>query len=207
MSERSESFGQGYKLTPIDRFGTWLSRRKLLAIIGDVGGKTLADVGCGYDVRFGRSLLGKLGRLVAVDVSINPEVLAFDDVVGVVGLLPESLTAIETDSCDVIVLNSVLEHLDEPRATLTELRRMLRPGGLVFVNVPTWLGKIALETSAFRLHLSPAEEIEDHRRYYNRHELWVALREVGFAPSRIKVRTHKFGLNVYAVATTSAGVE
>jgi SAM-dependent methyltransferase len=202
---REASFGEGYRLTAVDRFGTWLSQRRLLRVFGDVRSRVVADVGCGYDARFGMSLMGEIKQLIAVDVSLSETVCSYPRVTGLVGALPDVLCQIPTGSIDRTVMNSVLEHLDEPIETLRELRRITqRSGGVVFVNVPTWLGKRALEMSAFKLGLSPVAEIEDHRRYYSRRELWMALRDAGFMPSEIKVRSHKFGLNVYGVGRLSS---
>jgi Methyltransferase domain len=197
---RAASFGEDYRLTVVDRFGTWLSRRRLRAVLGNVRSSVVADIGCGYEARFGMSLMGDVARLIAVDVSLSTAVCSYPRVTGLVGPLPQVLGQIPTGTVRHVVMNSVLEHLDEPIETLRELRRIADPTcGVVFVNVPTWLGKRALETSAFKLGLSPASEIEDHRRYYSKRELWMALREAGFMPSEIKVRTHKFGLNAYGV--------
>ena len=173
-----------------------------MKVLGRLDHKTLVDIGCGYDARFGVGLLPRLDRLIAVDVSLNSELVALPKVTGIVGLLPDALAQLGDHSVDYVVLNSVLEHLDQPIETLSEIRRIVRPnGGIVFVNVPTWLGKVALETSAFRLKLSPALEIDDHRRYYSARQLWQSLRDAGFMPSELKVRRHKFGLNAYAVGT------
>ena len=197
---RASSFGEGYRLSYVDRFGTWLSTRRLRSVLGDVRGATIADIGCGYDARFGMSMIEEAAGLIAVDVSLSPTVRDHPQVGAIVGRLPAALEQIATGSVRCVVMNSVLEHLDEPIETLRELRRIAEPTkGVVFVNVPTWLGKRALETSAFRLGLSPAAEIDDHRRYYSKRELWTSLRMAGFLPSEIVVRSHKFGLNVYGV--------
>lgn len=197
---RSVSFGEGYRLSHVDRLGTWLSSRRVKSVLGDVRDTTVADVGCGYDARFGMSLIDEVASLFAVDVSLNGSVGAHPRVTPIIGQLPGALGQIATGSVQCVVMNSVLEHLDEPIETLRELRRIAEPTkGVVFVNVPTWLGKRALETSAFRLGLSPVAEIDDHRRYYSKRELWTSLRSAGFLPSEITVRSHKFGLNVYGV--------
>jgi SAM-dependent methyltransferase len=197
---RAASFGEGYRLTVVDRFGTWLSQRRLRSVLGDVRSSVVADIGCGYDARFGMSLMDDVARLIAVDVSLSEAVCSYPRVTGLVGPLPDVLMQVPSGSVRHVVMNSVLEHLDQPIETLCELRRIAEPaGGVVFVNVPTWMGKRALETSAFKFGLSPASEIEDHRRYYSKRELWMALRRAGFMPSEIKVRTHKFGLNAYGV--------
>ena len=62
---------------------------------------------------------------------------------------------------------SVVEHLWEPDLSLRAFRRLLRPGGVCAINVPSWRGKRALEFSAFKLGLSPAEEMDDHKTYYD----------------------------------------
>ncbi len=80
---------------------------------------------------------------------------------------------------------------------------MLAPGGVLIVNVPTWAGKTFLELSAFRLGLSPAGEMDDHRTYYGRRDLWPLLVRAGFRPSRIRLVYHKLGLNLFARATAS----
>lgn len=40
------------------------------------------------------------------------------------------------NSFDVVLLTQVLEHLPEPRAVLTELARVLRPGGRLWLSTP-----------------------------------------------------------------------
>ncbi len=43
---------------------------------------------------------------------------------------------VEDDRYDVVLLSQVLEHLPEPIAVLTELRRVLKPGGRIFASAP-----------------------------------------------------------------------
>jgi hypothetical protein len=98
-------------------------------------------------------------------------------------------------------LISVLEHLRAPGAVLGSVFQLLRPGGVLLVNVPTWRGKALLEFSAFRLGLSPRIEMDDHKMYYDKRDLWPLLVRAGFRPSQIALRYHKFGLNLFASAT------
>jgi len=49
---------------------------------------------------------------------------------------PAELLATANERFDLIILSHVLEHLPEPFALLTLLRRSLSPGGLLFVEVP-----------------------------------------------------------------------
>jgi SAM-dependent methyltransferase len=93
---------------------------------------------------------------------------------------------------------SVLEHLWDPLGALKELRRLLAPGGVCLVNVPSWKGKRYLELAAFKLGVSPASEMDDHKMYYDVRDLWPLLVQAGFQPSRISCFSHKFGLNTFA---------
>jgi SAM-dependent methyltransferase len=115
------------------------------------------------------------------------------------------LAGLPDRSLDVILCMSVLEHLWEPGQALSHFRRLLRPGGVCAVNVPSWAGKRALEFSAFRLGLSPASEMDDHKRYYDPRDLWPLLVAAGFIPHGIRCFRHKFGLNTFAVCKVDPG--
>lgn len=201
MNRRTHSFGENFSATLIDRFGIWLSTRQIRKILKSSDCNSVADVGCGYEANLLPVLLSSVEQITLVDISVNPDCGENPNVVVYNGYLPEILSSVRDDSIDLIIMNSVLEHLDEPVSTVRELHRVLSPNGVLFINVPSWIGKRALEFSAFRLGLSPREEMEDHRRYYNNQQLWLEIRKAGFSPSLIKVKRHKFGLNVYCIAT------
>ena len=112
--------------------------------------------------------------------------------------MPESLVDVESGSLDIVMCTSVLEHLRRPLDTIREFHRLLAPGGTCLINVPNWLGKRLLELSAFRLGLSPADSIDDHKRYYDPRDLWPLLVDAGFRPRNIRCFRHKFGLNTFA---------
>jgi hypothetical protein len=76
---------------------------------------------------------------------------------------------------------------------------------VLLVNVPTWRGKFFLEFSAFRLGTSPALEMDDHKMYYDRRDLWPLLVRAGFKPSGIRLSYHKFGLNLFGTAQKTSG--
>ena len=192
------SFGEDYELTVVDRFGVWLSGRRIHKEVGGFGGKRVADLGCGYDATFVRTILGAVVSATVVDVAVNDELKCMPKVHAVEGLLPDAIVDMPDGSFDVVMCMSVLEHLSEPRRTLVELRRLLAPDGRLLLNVPNWQGKRLLELSAFKLHLSPADSIDDHKAYYAPKDLWPLLVEAGFKPSAIRCFNHKFGLNTFA---------
>jgi len=195
---RTESFGQGYEPTLVDRFGVWLSARQIRRFVPSFSGKAIADLGCGHQAAFTRTVLDEVDRAVLVDVAIADDLKAHPKVRALEGGLPDTLAALPDQSLDVVMIVSVLEHLREPLRTLREIRRLLKPGGTCLVNVPSWLGKRFLELSAFKLGLSPAAEMDDHKMYYDVRDLWPLLVQAGFLPSEIACFSHKYGLNTFA---------
>ena len=161
-------------------------------------GKSVGDFGCGYQARFVRSVLDEIERAVLVDVALAPDLKADRRVTAIEGALPDALRGVEAASLDVVLCVNVLEHLWEPLETLVQMRRVTAPGGICLVNVPSWRGKWFLEFSAYRLRLSPAEEIDDHKAYYDPEDLWPLLVKAEFLPHNISCRSHKFGLNTFA---------
>ena len=146
-----------------------------------------------------RRYLDSVRSALLVDLSLADDLKAHPKVKAVEGELPGVLTDMPAHSLDVILCMSVIEHLWEPELTLREFRRLLRPDGVCAINVPSWAGKWFLEYSAFKLGLSPAEEMEDHKTYYDPRDLWPLLVRAGFRPSHIRVFKHKFRLNTFAV--------
>jgi SAM-dependent methyltransferase len=197
-TERSESFGQSRAPSATDRIGRWLSTRRFERALGSAAKGRGADIGCGFDAKLAVRLLATARERVLVDLAVDPQ-LANERTTIVEGRLPEVLSTLETSSFDCVICNNVIEHLWEPEATLAELRRITTDGGVCVINVPSWLGKRALELSAFRLGLSPREEMDDHKRYFDPRDLWPLLVRAGFRPSSISCRRHKLGLNTIAV--------
>lgn len=102
--------------------------------------KRYLEVGAGhgaYLVR-AREILGPAATLEVLEVSSSAISLAsrlVDD---------ESITFRQTDprqteledTCDFVVLGEVLEHLEDPASMLSALRRLVRPGGALFLTTP-----------------------------------------------------------------------
>lgn len=197
-SERLSSFGQSDSPSVVDRFGVWLSARALRREVGSFSGKRLGDFGCGYHATFARSVLDDVSSAVLVDVALADDLKADRRVTAIEGQLPDALAGIPDRSLDVTLCISVLEHLWDPLVMLRELRRLTAQGGVCLLNVPTWRGKRFLELSAYRLGLSPREEMDDHKRYYDPRDLWPLLVAAGFVPHAITCHRHKFGLNTFA---------
>jgi SAM-dependent methyltransferase len=187
----------------VDRFGVWLSSMAVRRH-ATFTGKRVADFGCGYHARLARQILPCVQEMLLVDVQLaedlrhHPKIQAAESPIGIV------LPTVPDQSLDIVLCLSVLEHLEEPQAALDGFRRILAPGGLALINVPSWRGKPWLELSAFRLGLSPSIEMDDHKRYYDPRDLWPMLVRAGFRPRGISCRRHKFGLNTFAACQVPA---
>jgi SAM-dependent methyltransferase len=107
--------------------------------LGGVPGRAL-DAGCGS----GRNLLELNRRGTAVGVDLAPEALAFCRLRKVQALRGDLLRLpFSDDRFDVVTSFDVLYHrwVEDDRATVRELARVLRPGGVLLVRVPalSWL--------------------------------------------------------------------
>ena len=203
MSARaSEAYGQN-GVSWVDRLGVWLSQRAISRWLPAGNALEVVELGCGYRAKLLVALRDRLKRGVGVDFCIDPDLHTLAPFTFFEGPIEDTLPKLADASFDVVMLISVLEHLADPLAALESARRLLKPGGLVLINVPTWRGKSFLEFSAFRLGLSPKVEMDDHKMYYDRRDLWPLLVKAGFQPSRIALRYHKFGLNLFAAAHRS----
>jgi SAM-dependent methyltransferase len=205
--DRATSFGQRGPHTVVDRFGVWLSGHQIRRTVGDLRGQDVGDFGCGFEATYVRSVLPRLRSATLVDVALAADLKTMDKVRAIEGTLPGALGALPDRSLDVVLCLSVVEHLWEPELTLAEFRRLLRPGGACAINVPSWRGKGPLEFSAFRLGLSPREEMDDHKTYYDPRDLWPLLVRAGFVPHNIRCFRHKFGLNTFAICRTEPDSE
>jgi SAM-dependent methyltransferase len=194
-----ESYGQR-GLTVVDRLGVWLSRRAIHRHLPGRNDLEVLELGCGYRATQLIALEPKLKRGIGVDFQIAPELQTLEKFTFHEGTIEETLRTLEGETVDVVMLISVLEHLVEPQFVIQSAWRLLRRSGLLLINVPTWNGKRFLELSAFRLGFSPRVEIDDHKMYYDKSDLWPMLVRGGFRPSQIRLRYHKFGLNLFAVA-------
>jgi len=130
------------------------------------------DVGCGaggFATRLGRVA----DDVVAVDRA--PEPLATCAERGLRSVVRCDARALPFDdaSFDLVTLFDVLEHVRDERAALAETRRVLRPGGRLFVSVPAhaWL-------------YAANDRVAGHERRYSRSALTAALRSVEFTVER-----------------------
>ena len=203
---REFSYLQQNKKTFLDLVGQLLSsnniRKKVNQIkkSGTHNPSTLLDFGCGFHAYLSQPIWKRFDSVFLMDFNLNAELEGFANKVKLFTGNPlQDIKLLQNETIDFLLANNVLEHVTQEEELLLEFNRVLASNGLLYINVPSWLGKYFLELAAFKLKMAPREEMEDHKRYYSKRELWLALRRAGMQPSKIRIKNTKFGLNICAV--------
>jgi SAM-dependent methyltransferase len=195
-SKNRPSYGRSH-LTWVDRLGVYLSQRAILNYLKMNPNVSVLDIGCGHKALHLTAARLYIKEGLGIDYSIDESVKKLPKLSFVEGDLLQILPSLANESFEVIILNSVLEHVNDPCTLLAHCIRLLPPGGALLLNVPTWFGKFFLETSAFHFGLSAPFEIDDHKMYYDKRDLWPLLVRVGFFPKDIKMSYHKLRMNLF----------
>lgn len=122
-------------------------RPAVLELLGDVTGLAVLDAGCGPGL-YAEELVRRGAAVTAVDASAEQVMRAKARLGGSAEVHRVDLQAplpFASGQFDVIVCALVIHYLQDPRVTLGEFRRVLRPGGRAVVSTshPTidWLRK------------------------------------------------------------------
>lgn len=105
-----------------------------------LAGKRVLDAGCGTG--YGLEIMAEGGAAHLTGVDIDAEAVAESrtraDRCGVAAAVQGDLQALELpdDSFDAAVCFETIEHIDSPERGMAELRRVVRPGGMVIVSSP-----------------------------------------------------------------------
>lgn len=155
----------------------------------------LLDVGCGTAVSFLKAISPHVQRCYGVDFKVAN--LEFDNISTQQLTLSDQLPYPD-NQFDTVTLLAVLEHIEQEQAILSEIYRVLVPGGKLVLTVPSVWAKPVLELLAFKLGIISRAEIADHKRYYRRHSLETALtRKQPFR--NFYHRYFQFGMNNFCV--------
>ncbi len=145
-------------------------------------GEHVLDVGCGEG--WFASELARAGvHVVGIDVAEEPlrRARERDPDLDLRLMEADGPWPMEDASLDAVWAGETIEHVADTVAWLSELRRVLRPGGRLLLSTPDhgrlrvlWL---ALSRRAFEAHFDPRA---DHLRFYTRGSLTRLLGELGF---------------------------
>ena len=84
----------------------------------------------------------------------------------------------QEETFDIVICNDVLEHLENPAVALKNIKRVLKKGGILYINTPN----LNLFRKKF---LGYADKMEHHISLFIHNDLLDLLEKVGF-----KVETH-----------------
>jgi 2-polyprenyl-3-methyl-5-hydroxy-6-metoxy-1,4-benzoquinol methylase len=160
-------------------------------------GSVVCDIGCGKDFYF----LKKISSLIKHGIGFDEEVSNYCS--GNNELRNQKISDIiplENESCDVVTMAAVLEHLIFPQEILNESIRILKNGGKLILTTPTPRSKLILNFLAFKLNLIDKNEINDHKNYFNHEDIKLMLLKSGFKEENIKISFFEFFLNSFIVA-------
>jgi len=156
----------------------FIGRRRIIAgLVEDICrqiGKLrprILDVGCGTGANL--QMLSSFG--VAEGVDVSPEALEFCHARGLSRVRQGAAENLpfEDASFDLLTGLDVVEHLDDDLAGLTEMRRVLRPGGYALLFVP-----------AFNFLWGVQDDISHHRRRYTLRQLKQTAEQAGLTIER-----------------------
>jgi 2-polyprenyl-3-methyl-5-hydroxy-6-metoxy-1,4-benzoquinol methylase len=151
-------------------------------------GDRVLDVGCGEGA-FAAEITRAGAAVLGVDVAEEPLRRARErhpalDLRRVEG---EGAWELEDASFDVVWAGEVIEHVADTAAWLSELRRVLRPGGRLLLSTPAHgplkLMRLALSPQARAAHFDPRGE---HLRFYTRDALTELLEDFRFQAIEVR---------------------
>lgn len=161
------------------------------------------DFGCGRgarrddEVRLRRELCilrGKVRKVIGLDVD---EAAAENPFVDEFNLLTGARWPIADGSIDLIVSDSVLEHIERPEVFFSECRRTIRPGGYLCLRTPNKWSYVGLASRLVpnRFHSKVLTSVQDDRKEEDVFPTFYACNSV----SRIRraLREHGFDGVVY----------
>jgi SAM-dependent methyltransferase len=106
---------------------------EVLERLGDLAGKSVLDVGCGYGAYVG-ALVGRGARVVGIDLSAGMLASMAAAATGRVVADAQALPVADR-SVDAVLAMHMLYHVPEPVRAIREARRVLAPGGRLVAAV------------------------------------------------------------------------
>jgi SAM-dependent methyltransferase len=145
----------------------------------------LLDVGCGIGTEL-RVARDRGWQATGIELAAASLCVARDQGLDVIGE-PLGQVPLPPASFDLVTVNHALEHIPRVRPVLEEVRRVLKPGGLLFVSVPNlgaWQHRLRLG------RLGGLAFSDDHYLFFTPASLQRLLAGDGFAV--IELGTHRW---------------
>lgn len=143
------------------------------------GGRALLDVGCGSG-RFIKYATSRGWDCVGIEPSATASKQACADGLNVTCENLDLYTAKSNKMFDVVHLKNVLEHVQNPIAQLEICKRHLKPGGIIYVEVPNDF-ELFQRLCVQLLNSPPTWVINEHISYFNFNSLEKLLSRLNFS--------------------------
>lgn len=175
----------------VERLVRIVGARHISFLSGGLRGRArVLDVGCGRGVILGA--LADRGFEVH-GVEISEDAARGADPRAEIRVAPTLADAGYPDAFfDQVIIWHVFEHLEDPRATLASIHRILKPGGRFIIAVPNFSSRQARLTGPAWFHL----DLPRHLYQFPLAALNDLLRQTGFAPESVhhfSLRQNPFG--------------
>lgn len=128
----------------------------------------LLDIGCGTRANFLKTISPYIKKGLGIDFKVTNTKVGN---IQTIQLKFDSHLPFEESSFNVVTMLAVLEHIENESQILSEIHRILIPGGKLIITVPSIWSQPILEFLAYKLKIISEAEIRDHKRYYNREKL------------------------------------
>jgi SAM-dependent methyltransferase len=139
---------------------------------GSEGTRRILDVGCGTGTML--TYLARYGTAEGIDMDADAIEYCHERGLTRVSQAGAEHLPFADGSFGLVTALDVIEHIDDDRAALHEVRRVLRPGGNFLVAVP-----------AYRFLWGRQDDINLHKRRYQARELRERLTTAGFEVVRL----------------------
>lgn len=157
-------------------------------------GGVLVDFGCDEEMTLVKRQMGRMKKVYGLDIVVESQTF------GNVEIRKADLTKkvpLPDITASAVTMLAVLEHLPHPERVVKEAFRVLKPGGVFLVTVPSPKSERALEWMA-KLGLVRDEMIDQHETYFTHNLLRHIAREAGFR--KVLVQDWEFGVNTFMKA-------
>lgn len=132
----------------------------------------ILEIGCGTGGMLGP--LSELGEVTGMDISLDSIRYCQERGHGRVLTGSGYELPFKDESFDLVALFDVIEHIEDDQRVLDEVRRVLKPGGRVFISVP-----------AYQFLYSQNDRVAHHLRRYTKAPLRARLGEAGLSTRKM----------------------
>lgn len=173
LSLQSAEYARMYELE--DRYWWFVARRDLaLQFLSQVvpPNADILDVGCGTGK--GQESFGVFGTVFGVDFSQDALQFCHQRGLERIARANAEKLPIQSNRFDTVVTLDTIEHVPDDQAAISEIFRVLKPGGHLLINVP-----------AYQWLWGPHDVALMHQRRYSRTQVKKLLESNGFVVERL----------------------